>query len=115
MSLRLRMLAFSDVCARYGRTTAWHWRHRHLEGGRSYTAEEAEFLPASLALIERPVSPTARATGALLVLLVFIAIGWASLARVDIIVTAHGKVIPSSRTTTIASVEVASVRAIHVT
>jgi hemolysin D len=46
--------------------------------------------------------------------LVFFAILWAVLAHVDIIVTATGKVIPSSRTKTIASVDVASVRTINV-
>jgi hemolysin D len=50
----------------------------------------------------------------LLVLLVFFVIIWAVFARVDIIVSAAGKVIPSSRTKAIASVDVASVRAIHV-
>jgi hemolysin D len=40
---------------------------------------------------------------------------WAVWARVDIIVTADGKVIPTSRTKAIASVEVASVRTIFVT
>ena len=42
------------------------------------------------------------------------AILWAVLAHVDIIVTATGKVIPSSRTKAIASVDVASVRSIYV-
>ncbi len=47
-----------------------------------YTAAEAEFLPASLALIETPGSPTARITGVLLVLLVALAILWGVLAHV---------------------------------
>ncbi|MGD0505701.1 MAG: HlyD family type I secretion periplasmic adaptor subunit [Steroidobacteraceae bacterium] len=114
MSVRLRALALWDVGVRYRNTIAYHWRHRHVESDKSYTAGEAEFLPASLALIERPISPTARVTGLVLVLLVFFAILWAVLAHVDIIVTATGKVIPSSRTKTIASVDVASVRTINV-
>ena len=69
---------------------------------------------AALELVERPVSPTARATGLLLVLFVFLAVLWATIGRVDIIVKAPGKVIPSGRTKTIASVDTASVRAIHV-
>ncbi len=114
MNLRLRTLALWDIAARYRNTIVYHWRHRHAETHKSYTASEAEFLPASLALIERPISPTVRVTGIVLVLLVFFAIFWAVLAHVDIIVTATGKVIPSSRTKTIASVDVASVRTINV-
>jgi membrane fusion protein, hemolysin D len=108
------MLALVDLAKRYRDTIVYHWRNRQAEIGKQYSKCEAEFLPASLALIERPLSPTARFTGLLLVLLVFIAIGWAVLSRVDIVVTATGKVIPSSRTKTIASVDVASVRAIFV-
>ena len=114
MSLRLRMLSLVDVFARYRDTFAHHWRRRNAEPARAYTAAEAEFLPAALELIERPVSPTARLTGWLLVLLVLATVLWAALARVDIVVNAGGKIIPSSRTKSIASVDVASVRAIYV-
>lgn len=114
MSFRLRIEALRDVGARHGSMAAYHWRLRHEEPLKAYTAGEAEFLPASLELIERPVSPTARLTGMLLVLLVFATILWAALGRVDIIVRGAGKVIPSGRTKTIASVDVASVRAIYV-
>lgn len=40
---------------------------------------------------------------------------WAILGRVDIVVSATGKIIPSARTKTIASVDTASVRALYVT
>src|SRR5438128_2469785 len=109
-----RTRAFTDMVLRSGRMTAHHWRRRHMEPVLSYTAREAEFLPASLEIVERPASPAARLTGRLLVLLLALAIAWASVARVDIVVRANGKVIPNSRTKTIAAVEVASVRAIHV-
>jgi hemolysin D len=107
------MLALMDVGMRYGSVAAYHWRRRQPE--LAYSASEAEFLPASLELIERPVSPTARLSGTLLVLLLSLVILWSAVARVDIIVPANGKVIPSGRTKTIASVEVASVRNIYVT
>jgi membrane fusion protein, hemolysin D len=114
MSITLRALALYDVAVRYANTFAYHWRNRHSGHRKSYTADEADFLPASLALIEKPVSPTARITGLSLVLLTASVVVWALIAHVDIIVTASGKVIPSGRTKTIASVDVASVRAIHV-
>ncbi len=114
MSLRLRAAALMDVVARYGSVARHSWRERHSDLVGAYTAAEAEFLPAALELVERPVSPTARVTGLLLVLLVLLVILWAAIGRVDIVVTAPGKVIPSGRTKTIASVDTASVRAIHV-
>jgi hemolysin D len=114
VSLRLRALALVDVFARYRGAFAHHWRRRHTEASKTYTAAEAQFLPAALELIERPVSPTARLTGWVLVLLVLASVLWAVFARVDIVVNAGGRIIPSSRTKAIASVDVASVRAIHV-
>jgi hemolysin D len=113
-ALALRALALRDVALHCANTFAYHWRNRRAVYRKSYTAEEADFLPASLALIERPVSPTARITGLSLVLLVVSIVVWSLVAHVDIIVSATGKIIPSGRTKTIASVEVASVRAIHV-
>jgi hemolysin D len=114
MNLFLPVQAIVDLGVRYRRAFSYHWRRRDRISGARYTAAEAEFLPASLALIETPVSPTARITGVLLVLLVALALLWAVLAQVDVVVSARGKVIPSSRIKTIASVDVASVRAIHV-
>jgi len=114
MSARLHLLALLDVCGRYRQAFALSWSERQT-GAKRYTAHEAEFLPAALALIEKPVSPTARITALLLVLLVLAAVVWAALAHVDIVVTATGKVIPAARIKTIASVDTASVRAIHVT
>jgi hemolysin D len=45
---------------------------------------------------------------------VIIAIVWSVLGKIDIIVTAQGKIVPDSRTKTITAVEVATVRALHV-
>jgi hemolysin D len=115
MSAHLRLLALKDLGARYFAHTAFHWRQRNAVRQPTFSAEEAEFLPASLALIERPVSPTLRMTGLLVVSLVVLGIVWAVWAQMDIVVTAEGKVIPTERTKTIASIEVASVRAIFVT
>jgi hemolysin D len=114
MKLRLRTLALIDLGQRYQREFAVHWRNRNQELPKRYRASEAEFLPASLALIEKPVSPTARATGLLLTLLLLSAILWSLASSVDIVVKATGKIVPSGRTKSIASVDVASVRAIHV-
>jgi hemolysin D len=78
------------------------------------TADEAEFLPAALSLQAMPVSPAGRLVGRILMLLVVAVLVWAVLGKVDIVVTATGKVVPSGHTKAIASVEVGSVRALHV-
>jgi len=107
--------SFGGLLARYRDTLAYHWRERHRRLGTLLRADEAEFSPPALALQERPVSPTLRWTAGVLVMLVATALAWAVLARVDIVVGATGKVIPSGRTKTVASVDTVTVRAIHVT
>lgn len=100
---------------RYRQTLAHYWKERHRAPGLLLTTDEAEFSPPALALEERPVSPTLRLTAAVLTCFILIALGWAIVSRVDIVVNATGKVIPSGWTKTIASVDTASVRAVYVT
>jgi hemolysin D len=77
-------------------------------------AHEREFLPAALEIVETPASPAGRAIGYAIVLFFTVAVAWACLGKVDVIATAHGKIIPSSRTKVIQPLEIATVRAIHV-
>jgi hemolysin D len=80
----------------------------------TFTAAEAEFLPSTLALIEEPVSPTARLTAWVLVAGLVISIVGAMVMQVDIVVSATGRVVPAGRTKTIAAVTTATVKGIHV-
>lgn len=114
MSIGQRMEAFGDVLSRYKTIFSHHWRHRHQLGGNLLSAREAEFLPAALSLQEQPVSPVARLLAKVLMALVVVLITWSIVGRMDIIVNASGKVIPSGYTKTIACVDVASVRALYV-
>jgi len=75
---------------------------------------ELEFLPAALEIMETPASPAGRAIAATIILFVAIAIAWATLGRVDIIATASGKIVPTSRTKVIQPLEPGIVTAIHV-
>ncbi len=100
---------------RHYRNTIGHfWRNRDQLGGNLFTEDEAEFLPAALSLQEKPVSRASRIAAGVLMALVVILFVWAIIGRMDIIVSATGEIIPSQRTKTIASIEVASVKAIHV-
>ena len=75
---------------------------------------ELEFLPAALEIQETPPSPIGRAIMWALILLFSIAVLWACIGRVDIVVTAQGKVIPSERIKIIQPLEISTVTAIHV-
>jgi len=114
MNIRLRLAAYAELLRRYREIFAYYWQRRKQLSGPDLKAHEAEFLPAALSLQEKPVSPAGRWVARILMLLVCVLLAWSVLGRVDIIVNASGKIIPSAYTKTIASVDVASVRAIHV-
>jgi hemolysin D len=76
--------------------------------------DELAFLPAALEIVETPASPIGRAIGLIIVLLFAAALTWACIGKVDIIASAHGKIVPSGRTKVIQPFETGVVRAIHV-
>ncbi|WP_139842756.1 biotin/lipoyl-binding protein, partial [Janthinobacterium sp. GW456W] len=114
MSAGHRFAAYGELVKRYGQVLRHSWHNRASLGGPVLSEDEAAFLPAALALQERPVSPSLRLTARVLMLLVGCVVLWAVVGKVDIIVHAGGKIIPSGNTKTIASVDVAAVRALHV-
>jgi hemolysin D len=114
MSLKHRIQAYRELLRHYTDVFAHFWRDRAKLDGGIFREHEAEFLPSALSLQKKPVSPAARLVARALMALVLAVLAWSVLGQVDIIVNATGKVIPSSRTKTIASVDVASVRALHV-
>lgn len=86
-------------------------RARHA--GRVASAD-ATFLPAALEVIERPVSPTARVTGWLLIVGLAVTVAWLMLGRVDLVASAPGRIIPTGNVKIVASAGTGIVRAIHV-
>jgi hemolysin D len=114
MTVLHRVAAYRDLVRHYRAVASYFWRRRHEMGGGLFNEQEAEFLPAALALQEQPVSSTAVVTARLLVALAAILLVWSVFGRIDIVVNAQGKIIPTGYVKTIASVETASVRAIHV-
>jgi hemolysin D len=114
MSVRQRMAAWRELVGRYREVWLHCWRRRRRMTLPAFEAREAEFLPAALAVQAAPVSPAGRWVARVLILLVMVAGGWSYFGQMDIIVNGSGKIVPSSRTKTLAAVEVASVRALHV-
>ncbi|WP_075259267.1 HlyD family type I secretion periplasmic adaptor subunit [Herbaspirillum camelliae] len=115
MKLLHWLAAWRDLWRRYYDVFSHFWRLRKSLRTDHYNQQEAQFLPAALALQESPASPTLLWTARVLMSMVGFFLLWAIFGRIDVIVHATGKIIPSARTKTIASVEVASVKALHVT
>ena len=114
MSLKHRAQATQDLFSRYAQAFRFWWPLREQIKMPSLKAHEAEFLPAALALQHAPVSPAGRWVARILMGLVLAVVIWSLLGQIDIVVTVTGKVVPSDRTKTVAAVEVAVVRALHV-
>jgi hemolysin D len=115
MTMHHRIEAWGELLRRYSRTFAHFWSIRHSLKTNFFNKQEAEFLPAGLSLQEAPDSATLRWTGRLLMGIVIFTVLWSIFGRVDIIVNASGKIIPSARTKTIGSIDIASVKALYVT
>ena len=114
MSLKHQREAWSELLVRYCEVFRHAWNHRQKLGGDLLNEHEAEFMPPALSLQEQPVSPASRLVARTLMALVALSILWSIFGKVDIVVNAAGKVIPSARTKTIGSVDVASVKALYV-
>lgn len=114
MSFRHRLAALRELIQRYRTHFSWFWKQRDTLEPPKLKSGEADFLPAALALQLAPISPTARWTARLLILLITFLLLWSIFGQIDIIVSASGKIIPSTYTKTIASVETARVEHIFV-
>ena len=114
MSLKHRREAAAELWARYRATFAYFWKHRDELKTGLFRADEAEFLPAALAVQETPASKTARLIAWLLSAMVVTIFLWSILGRMDIVVNAEGKVIPSACSKTIAAVDTGSVVELNV-
>jgi hemolysin D len=75
---------------------------------------EAEFLPAALEVVERPVSPTGRRTAWILLVCLVGTLLWLVLGRVDVVASAPGKIVPSGSVKIVQSAGSGVVRAIYV-
>ncbi|GJI89804.1 HlyD family type I secretion periplasmic adaptor subunit [Duganella hordei] len=112
MTLKYRWMAYRDLWARYHAVFRFFWQTR--QASHALLEHEAEFLPAALAIQERPASTTARLTGRVLMLLTATLLIWSVCGKIDIVVNVKGKTIPRAHTKAIAAIEMAAVRVIHV-
>lgn len=90
------------------------WKNRDKLGDANQTRELAAFLPAALEIQESPPNPLVRWLGLSLIVLVILAILWASFGKVNVVASAEGKIIPSSRVKQIQPLNNSIVKAILV-
>jgi hemolysin D len=77
-------------------------------------ADELDFLPAAIEIMESPPSPVGRAIGRAIIVIFSLALIWASVGEIDIVATAPGKTVTSGRTKVIQPFETGVIRAIRV-
>ncbi len=90
------------------------WRQRAKLGDNKYFSFQRQFLPAALEVEETPPSPVGRGLCFSLIALFSAGLLWACFGEVDIVVTAHGKIIPSGKVKIIQPLEAGTVREIYV-
>lgn len=76
-------------------------------------SSEVEFLPAAVEIQETPASPLGRVIIGVIVSFFTLAVIWASLSSIDIVATAHGKIVPGGRVKLVQPMEMGVVRRIY--
>ncbi len=94
-------------------TTSWKAETARRQS-ETRKQEQHEFLPAALEVLERPPSPIGRLLLWGMLGFVGIAIAWACLGSLDVVVSAQGKVIPLARVKVVQSADGGVVRGIYV-
>lgn len=90
------------------------WRNRHKMGDEHQTRELAAFLPAALEIQHAPPNPLAKVLSRTLMILFTLGVIWAFVGEVNIVASAEGKIIPSSRVKQIQPLDKAVVKRILV-
>ena len=76
--------------------------------------DQFEFLPAVLEVQDTPPSPAGRVTLWVMLVLIAATLLWTYLSKIDIVVIATGKLIPTGHVKVIQPAEAATVKALHV-
>jgi hemolysin D len=108
------MGAKTDLLNRYRRAWRQSWQNRRRMDSPAYQRDEVHFMPAALALQEKPVHPAPRYTQWLIMAFAVLALLWACVGKIDVVATANGKIVPNGKTKVIQPSDVAVVGTIHV-
>ena len=106
--------AIGTLLSHYWEVFEMAWKSRHFDHRQLAERYESEFLPDAIELQETNSSPILAWTAYLLIIMIGIAILWASLSKVDIIAIATGRLVSSDYTKTIQSLSTSKVKTILV-
>jgi hemolysin D len=110
----LKAQAWSEIFSRYRKVWAAAWRVRKNNDEMRRSIEEAEFLPAALAVQETPVHPLPRIAMYLLVSIIVLALIGSYIFKIDVIVSAPGQIISTGQKKSIQALESSVVKKIYV-
>lgn len=113
--MKLHLSAFGELLAHYGHVFRLSWRHRKEMESVPRGRDEAEFLPAVLALQDTPLNPLPRVAMWLILSLLLMSLLWACFGKIDIVAVATGKVVLNGNSKTIQAPDSARISKIHVT
>ena len=105
--------ATRELYLRYRSAWRHSWQQRKAMDAQPRLSHEVQFLPAALALQEKPVHPAPRYILWTIIAFSALALLWACVGEIDVVATASGKVVPSGKSKIIQPSEVAVVKAIH--
>lgn len=108
------MGAKRELLRRYRSAWRQSWSQRKQMDSPPRLTHEVQFLPAALALQEKPPYPAPRYIQWAILVFCALALLWACIGEIDVVATANGKIVPSGKTKVIQPSEVAVVKAIHV-
>jgi hemolysin D len=106
--------AWKEIISRYRKVWAAAWRVRKNNDDMRRSIEEAEFLPAALAVQETPVHPLPRVAMYLLVSIIVLALIGSYIFKIDVIVSAPGQIISTGQKKSIQALESSVVKKIYV-
>ncbi|MDY0744001.1 HlyD family type I secretion periplasmic adaptor subunit [Paucibacter sp. R3-3] len=89
-------------------------RRNIAETNKLDSSTDLDFLPAHLALLERPANPAARILASLIAAIAICAVLASFLGKLDVIAICNGKLVPTGRTKEIQSATSGVIRAINV-
>jgi len=105
------MSAYLELFKRYHRVWKGAWQQRKTMEAPQRKMHEIEFLPAALALQDKPVHPVPRVIQWCLMIFAALALLWACLGHMDVVATASGRVVPNGKSKLIQPSHVAVVKA----
>lgn len=112
--LKLKLLAFIEFLQYYSSKIKESWAERKQFEPVSRRADEIEFLPAHLELVEKPVSAFPHWSARLIIAFLCLSICWAMVGKIDVVTVAQGKITATGRSKTIQPLETAIVKSIYV-